>query len=176
MKFKLLLGTIYKTPCLIASLSPSVTNSLVVVILGEFFLTGGDSSPDSQRVLAAQRSRDGSGSSGSSLLCGSPDAVVRFPPAPRLCGLQGVTDTRFGLRCAAPAALSTLGAADVVNSELQVCILCCWLSASHLPQPPLALNTSSVHPAGQILKMTLQSECFGQFLLLFTHLFPHREE
>lgn len=148
------LGTIYKTPCLIASLSPSMTNALLAVVLGEFFLTLGDSSPNSQRVLAAQRSRDGSGSS---LVCGSPDAVARLPLAPRLCGLQGVTDTRFGAEmCSSCSSLCSRGHRCCqgflrlrVNNEMQVCILCCWLSASHLPQSPFALSTSSIHPAGQ---------------------------
>lgn len=66
------------------------------------------------------------------------------------------------------------------NELLEVCILCCfltfstgWFSAASLPQPPFALNTTDILPAGEIvLKMILQNKCFGLFLLLFALLSP----
>lgn len=165
------LGTIYKTPCLIASLSPSMTNALLAVVLGEFFLTLGDSSPNSQRVLAAQRSRDGSGSS---LVCGSPDAVARLPLAPRLCGLQGVTDTRFGAEmCSSCSSLCSRGhrccqgflrspPCQQRAAGLHFVLLALSISPSSVSLCSQHIQHSSSWP---ILKMTLQSECFGKFLL-----------
>lgn len=136
----------------------------------------GYSSLNSQHLLAAQSSSVSSGEALWFVALLTQLLGFLWHRGPVVC--KGVTDTRLGLRCAAPAALSALGATDVVrafftqlcvNNELQVCILCCWVSASHPPQSPFAL---SIHPAGKILKMTLQSECFGHFLLLFTRLSP----
>lgn len=80
------------------------------------------------------------------------------------------------------SAASGLALIDFVstNELLEVCILCSflafsmgWVSAAPLPQPPFALNTTNILPAGEIvLKMVLQNKCFGLFLLLFALLSP----